>query len=195
MAAGKDLRGGALAHGQHPDRLAAFERQVLPHLPAAHNLARWLVRNDQDAEDVMQEAMLRAFRFFDGFSGSNPRAWLLAVVRNCCYGLLEKQRQGQPGVPLDEELHAGPDASGRTPETPEGLLLRNGAGRFLSQAVEALRVEYREVFVLRELEGLSYKEIAELARIPLGTVMSRLSRARRDLQAAFARHDQGGSAP
>ena len=176
-----------------PERIESFERQVLPHLRAGYNLARWIVRNDHDAEDVMQEAMLRALRFFDGFSGGNARTWLLAVVRNSSYTFLQQNRPRELGTELDEELHAGPDSAGRTPETPEVVLLRSAEARFLNQAVEALPVEFREAFVLRELEGLSYKEIAELARIPIGTVMSRLSRARRQLQAAVARREAGGA--
>ena len=184
---------------ERPDSTAqpprpGFEEVVLPHLAAGYNLARWILRDDHDAEDVMQEAMLRALRYFDGYGGRSARGWVMQVVRTCCYSFLEKRRPAAVAVPLDEEAHAGPDAAGRTPETPEGALLRGGAGRSLNEAVEALRVEYREVFVLRELEGLSYKEIADLAGIPIGTVMSRLSRARRDLMAALAGHQPAGSA-
>ena len=143
-----------------------------------------------DAEDVMQEAMIRAFRFFDGFSGENPRAWLRKVVRNCAYTLLRQNRACELGTEFDEELHTDPASPGRSFETPEVLLLRSAQQRFLNEAVERLPVEFREVFVLREMEGLSYKEIAETARIPIGTVMSRLSRARRQLQAALGRHEQ-----
>jgi RNA polymerase sigma-70 factor (ECF subfamily) len=171
------------------DRIEAFERQVLPHLRAGYNLARWLLRNDHDADDVMQEAVLRAFRFFDGFSGADARTWLLAVVRNCAYTFLQQNRARELGTELDEEQHGIAEASGRAPPTPEVVLLRRTEVRLLDEAVEALPVEFREVFVLRELEGLSYKEIAELARIPMGTVMSRLSRARRQLQAAVARRE------
>jgi RNA polymerase sigma-70 factor (ECF subfamily) len=150
------------------------------------------LRNDHDAEDVMQEAIVRAFRFFDGFSGTNPRAWLLTVVRNSAYSFLQQNRPRELGTEFDEELHTEPASNGRTSETPEVLLLRSAQQRFLNEAVEALPVEFREVFLLREMEGLSYKEIADLARIPIGTVMSRLSRARRQLQ-AVARREQAGS--
>jgi RNA polymerase sigma-70 factor (ECF subfamily) len=150
---------------ERPDRVEAFERQVLPHLRAAYNLARWLLRSDPDADDVMQEAVLRAFRFFDGFSGADPRTWLLAVVRNCAYTFLQKNRARELGTELDEEQHGAADA-GRAPPTPEVVLLRRTEVRMLDEAVQALPVEFREVFVLRELEGLSYKEIAELARVP-----------------------------
>jgi RNA polymerase sigma-70 factor (ECF subfamily) len=177
------LVGGAL-----PDRTGSFEELVLPHARAAWNLARWLLRNDHDAEDVVQEAIVRALRFFDGFRGDNPRAWLLAVVRNSAYSFLQRNRARELGTPFDEDLHAEPVAI-----TPEVLLLRSVQKRSLDQAVEALPVEFREVFVLRELEGLSYKEIAEVARIPIGTVMSRLSRARRQLQSALGRRETGSA--
>jgi RNA polymerase sigma-70 factor, ECF subfamily len=160
---------------------------MLPHLRAGHNLARWLLRNDQDAEDVMQEAIVRAFRFYDGFSGDNPRGWLLTVVRNSAYTFLQQNRARELGQEIDEDQHS-------THETPEVLILRSAQARSLNQAVEKLPVEFREIFVLREMEGLSYKEIAEVARIPLGTVMSRLSRARKQLQAAVGQDERTGSA-
>ncbi len=172
------------------DHLANFEQVVLPHLGAAYNLARWLLRNDHDAEDVVQDAMIRAFRFFDGFSGDNPRAWLCKVVRNSAYTFLRQNRACELGTQFDEELHTDPASPGRSFETPEVLLLRSAQQRCLTEAVERLAVEFREVFVLREMEGLSYKEIAETAHIPIGTVMSRLSRARRQLQAALGGHEQ-----
>ena len=176
-------------------RVQSFEDLVLPHSRAAYNLARWLVRNDQDAEDVTQEAIVRAFRFFDGFSGDNPRAWLLTVVRNSAYTFLQQKRPRELDAEFDEVVHTETASNGRTPETPEALVLGTARQRCLNDAVEGLPVEFREVFVLREMEGLSYKEIAFLARIPIGTVMSRLSRARRQLQAALARSEQAGSAP
>jgi RNA polymerase sigma-70 factor (ECF subfamily) len=178
---------------QEPDRVNSFERLVLPHLGAGYNLARWILGNDHDAEDVLQEAVMRAFRFFDGFSGDKPRAWLLTVVRNSAYTFLQQNRARELGAELDEDLGAQP-LSARSIETPEVLLLRSAQQRQLNQAVEALPVEFREVFVLRELEGLSYKEIADLASIPIGTVMSRLSRARRKLQASLALVERAGSA-
>ena len=177
-----------------PDQVASFEQLVLPHMRAGYNLARWLLRNDHDAEDVMQEAIVRAFRFFDGFRGDNPRAWLLTVVRNSAYTFLQQNRARELDTEFDEELHVEPASGAGSEETPEVLLLRSAQQRFLNEAVDALPVEFREVFVLREMEGLSYKEIADLARIPIGTVMSRLSRARRQLQAAVARREQAGSA-
>jgi len=177
-----------------PHRVESFEAVVLPHMRAGYNLARWLLRNDQDAEDVTQEAIVRAFRFFDGFSGDNPRAWLLTVVRNSAYTFLQQNRTRELGTEFDEVLHSEPASNGRTSETPEVLVLRSAQQRLLNESVEALPVEFREVFVLREMEGLSYKEIADVARIPIGTVMSRLSRARRQLQAAVACREQAGSA-
>jgi RNA polymerase sigma-70 factor (ECF subfamily) len=163
------------------DELPSFDRLVLPHLGAAYNLARWLVRNDHDAEDVVQEATLRALRFFDGFSGENPRAWLLTVVRNSAYTFLTQNRTKA------EETCAEAEPSG---DTPESLFLTSAQHRVLNEAVAALPAEFREVFVLREVEGLSYKEIAEAAAIPIGTVMSRLSRARRQLRSAVDRENE-----
>lgn len=170
----------------------SFEQAVLPHLRSAYNLARWLLRNDQDAEDVLQEAMVRAFRFFDGFSGENPRTWLLKVVRNSAYTFLRRNRALELGTEFDEELHTDPASPGPSSETPEALVLRSDRLHVLSEAVDRLPVEFREVFVLREMDGLSYKEIAAIARIPIGTVMSRLSRARQQLQAVVRRHEQAG---
>jgi RNA polymerase sigma-70 factor (ECF subfamily) len=176
-----------------PYHVASFEQLVLPHMGAGYNLARWLLHNDHDAEDVMQEAIVRAFRFFEGFRGDNPRAWLLTVVRNAAYSFLQQNRARELATEFDEELTVEAEAI-LGAETPEVLLLRSAQQRVLNEAVEALPVEFREVFVLRELEGMSYKEIADLARIPIGTVMSRLSRARRQLRAAVARREQAGSA-
>jgi RNA polymerase sigma factor (sigma-70 family) len=154
-----------------------FENDFLPHLDAAYNLARWLTRNDQDAEDVVQEACLRAFRFFGGFRGGNTRAWLLKIVRNTCYTQLQKNRP-QELATFDEKIHSENDDS----MNPETLLLRSADSQLLRQALEELPVNFREVLVLRELEGLSYKEIAEVSNVRLGTVMSSLSRARERLR-------------
>ncbi len=151
-----------------------FEQAVLPHLDAAYNLARWLTRNDHDAEDVAQEACLRAMRFFDGFRGGAVRPWLLTIVRNTYLTWLQKSKVKEM-TPLEYDVES-------KAANPEELLLERVDGQALRQALDALPAEYREVLVLRELEELSYKEIAEIAGIPIGTVMSRLARARRRLQ-------------
>jgi RNA polymerase sigma-70 factor (ECF subfamily) len=155
-----------------------FELVCLPHLSAAYNLARWLTHDDRDAEDVVQEAYLRALRFFDGFRGGDGRAWLLAIVRNTCHDWLRRNRPASSTTPFDEELHT-PAAAG---ESAEQALLRVVDRERLRSALASLPASWREVLVMRELEGLSYKEIAEVAGIPLGTVMSRLARARARLQ-------------
>ncbi len=158
----------------------------MPHLDAAYNLARWLTRNDADAEDVVQEAYLRAFRFFGGFHGEDGRAWLLGIVRNTSYTWMQQNRSAQMNTPLDDELHEV-----RSDDmTPEALLLQKADAQMLRQAVEELPVEFREVLVLRELNEMSYKQIAVVADLPLGTVMSRLARARKRLQQILASHTQ-----
>jgi len=155
-----------------------FERTVLPHLTSAYNLARWLTRNEYDAEDIVQDAFLRAMRSFDTFiPGRDARAWLLAIVRNCCRTWLTRNRSQEPTVQLDE---SSPAVVGTWPD-PEATLIKNANAQVVHQAMEELPAEYREILVLRELEELSYKEIAQVVEIPLGTVMSRLSRARREL--------------
>jgi RNA polymerase sigma-70 factor (ECF subfamily) len=159
-------------------KLSRFEEAILPHLDAAYNLARWLMRNDADADDALQDACLRALRFFAGFRGADGRVWLLAIVRNTCYSKLKGNRGQQLEASYDEEAHGhGPEGA-----DPEGMLLRSLDAAALQRAVEALPEEFREVIVMRELEGLSYKEIAEVTETPIGTVMSRLARARARLQ-------------
>lgn len=160
------------------DKLARFEQVILPHLDAAYNLARWLARNDQDAEDVVQEAYLRAFRFFEGFHGGDGRAWLLAIVRNVYYSLVGRSPAPELTTVFDEEMHSLPSDD----FNPEKRALRRAESRQLQEAIEELPREAREVLVLRELEDLSYKEIAEIVEVPLGTVMSRLARARAALK-------------
>ena len=163
-------------------KLASFETAVLPHLDAAYNLARWLTRNDADAEDVVQEAYLRAFRFFGGFHGEDGRAWLLGIVRNTSYTWMQHNRSPQLNTPLDDELHKV-----RSDDlNPEALFLQKADAQMLRQAVEELPLEFREVLVLRELDEMSYKQIAVVADLPLGTVMSRLARARKRLQQILA---------
>jgi RNA polymerase sigma-70 factor (ECF subfamily) len=147
---------------------------LLSHFDAAYNLARWLVRNGEDADDVVQEAYLRAFQYADGFRGGDPRAWLLTIVRNTAYRWLGKTRAYERADQFDEQIHT----SGVEPSNPEELLLQNADGRLVERALGVLPVRFREILVLRELDGLSYKEIAEVMGVPMGTVMSTLSRAR-----------------
>ncbi len=164
------------------DKVSQFESIVLPHLDAAYNLARWLTRNDQDAEDMVQEACLRAFKSFDSFYGANARAWILTIVRNTCYTWLVKNRVSELTTSLDDNLH---EPESEIPN-PQVLLLEHEDKQLLRQALESLPVEFREIVILRELEELSYKEIADIFGIPPGTVMSRLARARRRLKHALA---------
>jgi RNA polymerase sigma-70 factor (ECF subfamily) len=145
---------------------------------AAYNLARWLSSNDSDAQDVVQEAYLRAFKFFGGFRGGDSRAWLLRIVRNAFYDWLKHNRREATGTAFEEEVEHAADASA----TPDTLLLEKADHELLHQAIAELPVEFREILVLRELEGFSYKEISEIAGVPLGTVMSRLARAREHLR-------------
>lgn len=159
-----------------------FEQAVLPHLDAAYSLARWLTRNEQDAQDVTQESFLRAFRFFDGYQGGNMRAWLLTIVRNTCYTWLHQNRPSQSGVEFDEEIHSGESPSDADPEIQA---LASADKETLRRAIEELPEMFREVLVLRELEGMSYKEIADVTSVSLGTVMSRLARARTRLRQAL----------
>ena len=150
----------------------------MPHLDAAYNLARWLTRNDDDARDMVQEAYLRAFKFFDDLRGVDGRPWLLTIVRNTCYTWLQQHRAHDTATSFDEEIHtAESDIS-----DPATLALRSDDSRLLRQSLEELPVEFREVVALRDLEGFSYKEIADIANIPVGTVMSRLARARERLK-------------
>jgi RNA polymerase sigma-70 factor (ECF subfamily) len=170
------------------ERLRLFEQTVLPHLDAAYNLARWLVGNDHDAQDVAQEASLRAFRFFGSFRGENARAWLLSIVRNTSYTWLRKNRPSQNTVEIDDETVAGEDAllytEATTPQFADAEVVR--------RAIAELPVEFREIVILREMEGFSYKEIADLAEVPIGTVMSRLARARKLLQKRVAAEFEPG---
>jgi RNA polymerase sigma-70 factor (ECF subfamily) len=159
------------------NELTAFNEAVLPHLDAAYNLARWLSRNEHDAEDVVQEASLRAFKYWKSFSGRDCRSWLLAIVRNTYYSWLQKQTV-QPELTEDGEVGDIDDGA----PSPEAVLLQNADREMLKTALEDLRVEFREAIVLREMEGLSYKEIADISGVPIGTVMSRLARARKQLQ-------------
>jgi RNA polymerase sigma factor (sigma-70 family) len=160
------------------EELASFEDALLPHVDAAHNLARWLLHNEQDAQDVVQEAYLRAFKSFGGFHGTNGRAWLLTIVRNTAYTLLKKNRVVDLTTTFDEEIHASDHES----VTPATILEHSEDAELIKEAMDQLPVEFREILTLRHQEGLSYKEIADIAQIPTGTVMSRLARARAKLK-------------
>ena len=172
----------------HEDsKQARFEELIMPHLDAAYNLARWLTRNEHDAEDVVQDAFLRAFKFFDGFHGSNSRSWLLSIVRNASFDWLKKNRRSELTVVFDEELH------GQETSEQAGSSLAGADQEMVRKSIEDLPVEFREVTILRELEGMSYKEIAEITGAPIGTVMSRLARARKQLQTVLTerlRHER-----
>jgi RNA polymerase sigma-70 factor, ECF subfamily len=171
--------------------LPSFEQAVLPHLDAAYNLARWLTRNERDAEDVVQESYLRAFRFFAGFRGGDERAWLMRIVRNTCYTWLHANRPLQEATEFDETLYS-PDSGS---PNPEEAVLRNDRGAVVRKALETLPANFREVLILRELEGLSYKEIAEITGMPAGTVMSSLSRARDRLRQVLMMSEDTVSSP
>jgi RNA polymerase sigma-70 factor (ECF subfamily) len=162
--------------------LASFEETMLPHMDAAHNLARWLLRNEEDARDIVQEAYLRAFKSFGGFHGSNGRAWLLTIVRNTSYTLLKKNRAVDLTTTFDEGIHAS-DYDSVSPAT---ILERSENADLVREAMNKLPVDFREILVLRHFEGLSYNEIADIAQIPPGTVMSRLARARGKLKEYLA---------
>ena len=159
-----------------------FEQVVLPHLPAAYNLARWLVRDNADAEDVVQEAYLRAFKFFDGYRGGESRTWLLTIVRNTCYSWLQRNRSRELTDSIDDAPEAATDDFGN----PELQLVQNADAQMVQECLAELPLEFREVMVMRELEELSYKEIATIAELPIGTVMSRLARGRKRLHALLA---------
>ncbi len=165
------------------DRL---ERDILPHLPAAYALARWLTNDPHDAEDVVQEAILRAMRFVDGCRGTNVRAWILTIVRHAAYDWLRRYRP-QELIQMPDEL---PDAAQAT--GPDAALLADERRTLLRQALAQLPLASREVLLLREIEGLSYLAIAELVQVPIGTVMSRLSRARDQLAALVSQHPIDG---
>lgn len=186
-------KGDATLANEHalPDsaRLARFEQAALPHLDSAYNLARWLTGNDHDAEDVVQDAYLRAVTYFGGFRGSDARPWLLTIVRRACYDWLARNRPRQPPAVFDEQVHANPHAE----MDPVEHLLKQEDREQLRQALAGLPVEFREVVILRELEGLSYKEIAAITGAPPGTIMSRLARGRERLRQALAENQRGGA--
>lgn len=164
------------------ENLISFEALILPHLDAAYNLARWLLRSEQDAEDVVQEAYLRAFKSFDGFHGSNGRAWLLTIVRNTSYTLLKKNKAVDLTTPFDDEIHA----IGHESASPATILEHVEDTELMRNAIDKLPAEFREILILRHQEGLSYKEISDIAQLAPGTVMSRLARARAKLKGCLA---------
>ncbi|HEX4164171.1 MAG TPA: sigma-70 family RNA polymerase sigma factor [Bryobacteraceae bacterium] len=167
----------------HKGRDELFERNVLPYLGSAYNLARWLTRNEHDAEDIVQEAFLRALRSFDTFiPGRDARAWLLAIVRNSCRTWHRQNRSHETCI--ESDIDSQPAMA--TWSDPEAALIRNANSQLIREAMQQLPFEYREILILRELEELSYKEIAQIVEIPLGTVMSRLSRARKELYVLLA---------
>jgi RNA polymerase sigma-70 factor, ECF subfamily len=173
-----------------PEILRAFEATVLPHLDAAYNLARWLTRSAEDAEDVVQEACLRALRYFRSFHGESARTWLLAIVRNTCFTWLRNNRDRREVPLFDDDQADNPEdegvlGGGSIGNDPEAIAIRSADRALLNRLIGELPLPFREVLVLRELEDLSYREIAEVAAVPIGTVMSRLARARRLLQRAY----------
>jgi RNA polymerase sigma-70 factor, ECF subfamily len=182
------------------DRRRRFERLALPHLDAAYNLARWLARDPADAEDVVQEAYLRAYRYFDAFQGGDFRVWLLTIVRNCFATWARENRSARltflPETPLADTAEREETVWGTPPRDPEALLLEMLDGQMLEQLMLRLPPDYREVLLLREVEDLSYKDIATVTGVPIGTVMSRLARARLALRrlwlAETAKEKAGG---
>ncbi len=170
-------------------RLRLFEELILPHLDAAYNLARWLTRNEHDAQDVVQEAYLRAFRFFDGYRGGDGKSWLLEIVRNTCSTWRRREKRNLTSVAFDEAAHT---PGGDSPNAEEALV-EAGNRTVLQNCLEKLPEAFREVVVMRDLEEMSYRQIGEVTGLPAGTVMSRLSRARKRLEeCARARNTESG---
>jgi RNA polymerase sigma factor (sigma-70 family) len=155
-----------------------FEELIMPHLDAAYNVARWMTRNSDDAQDIVQEAYVRAYRFFDGYHGGSAKAWLLTIVRNTGYTWLRQNRAHEPVTVYDDALLDVPDF---LPE-PDARMIQSANQELIRKAIDNIPLEFREIVILRDLEGFSYKEIVEITGLPMGTVMSRLSRARGRLQ-------------
>ena len=154
--------------------MGTLQDSLILNLDSAYNLARWLTRNENDAREVVQEAFLRALKYSDSYKGPDTKSWFLKIIRNTTYTWLKKQKVSQVFIPYDEDLHGGENKA----ENPETEVLRKADRDLVHHALESIAVEYREVLILKELENLSYKEIAEIIDVPIGTVMSRLSRAR-----------------
>jgi RNA polymerase sigma-70 factor, ECF subfamily len=178
------------------EKIAQFEALALPHLNSVYNLARWLTRNDHDAEDLVQDAFLRAFKFRDGFRGDDARAWLMTIVRHTYFTMLRDGRHEQADISFEEDLHGDIYQSGDASvfgigSDPAHILEVQDTGKAVNQALESLPQTFREVLVMKEMDDLSYKQIAQIAGIPIGTVMSRLARARK-LLLALLKKDRAG---
>jgi RNA polymerase sigma-70 factor (ECF subfamily) len=179
-----------------------FEQVVMPHLDSAYNLARWLTRSDADAQDVVQEACLRAFKYFDGFDGQYANAWLLKIVRNTCFTWMKDNRPAEEAVALEDNaeevdrdktsMHISASGLGRS---PEALLIEKRESQRLGALIGQLPPCYREVLILREMEDMSYRDIAEIVGVPIGTVMSRLARGRQFLQSSWRESQRGSDRP
>ena len=185
-----------IGYSSDREMAASFEAIVLPHLDAAYNLARWLTHDDHNADDIVQMAVMRAFRFFDGYRGGDARAWLLTIVRNTYFTALRDTQHQLEESTFDEECYDrdGTDQNSsiyNIDTNPENLLAIGDVKRLVTQALESLPLQFREVVVLKEIQELSYKEIAEIVDIPLGTVMSRLARGREQLRKYLAKHVEG----
>jgi RNA polymerase sigma-70 factor (ECF subfamily) len=175
------------------DRRRRFEAHVMPHLDAAYRFARWLARSADDADDLVQEAMLRAYRGFDALRGSDVKAWLLTIVRNChMTALKQQQRRGLVALPEEHDVQDGHALISPTPD-PESASIRDDEQRTLESLIAALPDDHREVLILREIEDMDYRSIAAISNVPLGTVMSRLARARAALKKQWLRHNEAVS--
>jgi RNA polymerase sigma-70 factor (ECF subfamily) len=186
---------GFITSSETESRSSRFDRLVLPHLDAAYNLARWLARDPRKAEDIVQDAFVRALRFFDGFRGDDARPWLLAIVRNTFFTSLKRGDDEELRADIEDERGTGIPLwgnAGNFDQDPVIALMRKADRDRIDRALARLPLEFREVVILRELEGMSYKEIAEMADVPIGTVMSRLARARKQLQQFLVQRLQPG---
>jgi RNA polymerase sigma factor (sigma-70 family) len=195
-------QGKARAVSEVDRKARCFEQTLMPHLDSAYNLARWLTRSDADAQDVVQEACLRAFKYFDGFDGQYANAWLLKIVRNTCFSWLKKNRPAEESIALEDKaedveqsetaIFLNESGLGRSPEA--SLIASRDASR-LNELIETMPPLFREVIILRELEEMSYRDIADVTGVPIGTVMSRLARGRKLLQSAWYASKPRSNAP